>query len=176
VLAALAGLGIGWARGGRSGRLARLPLRAFPLLAFAVVLVLVARAPWTPSDVGRILTSLGYLAALGALWLNRARPWIRVVLLGTALNSIAILANGGRMPVSRGALLRLGGPLTVAVEAGADPRHIFAGPATPFGFLGDLFTFHLGRFGVVLSPGDLLMAAGIAGLVQAAMRGEDSHP
>lgn len=120
--------------------------------------------------------SLGYLAAVGMLWLNRAQPWFPAVLLGTALNSAAILANGGRMPVSRPALERIGGSLAARIEAGVDPRHILAGPGTPFGFLGDQLAIGYRGFGLILSPGDLLLASGIAGLVQAAMRAEDSFP
>ncbi len=118
--------------------------------------------------------SLGYLAALRMLWLNRAQPWFPLLLLGTALNGAAILANGGRMPVSRTALERIGGALVAAVDAGADPRHVLAGPGTPLGFLGDQVALGYPGAGLIVSPGDLLLACGIAGLVQWGMRQEDS--
>jgi len=139
-----------------------------------VLLVLAARAPWTPAPVARILIILGYLGALVVLWLNRAQRWCPVVLLGTALNTAAILANAGRMPVGRPALERIDGPLSVALKAGADPRHVLAGPSTPLGFLGDQVAVGGWGGGLIVSPGDVVLAFGIAGLVQAAMRGEDS--
>lgn len=115
------------------------------------------------------LLGAGYLAALISLWLNRHRAWLRVVLLGAALNAAAILANGGRMPVSGAALSRIAHPLMPAVHSGADPRYVLAGPGTPLSILGDILAVEVGGVGVVLSPGDVLMAVGIAGFVQAAM-------
>lgn len=149
-------------------------MRALPLLAAAVLLVASARAPWVPPEDARVLLTAGYLAALGALWLNRTVPWCAVVLAGTALNAAAIVAGGGRMPVSPAALAPAGAALLRAVAAGADPRHVLAGPHTLAALLGDRVPLGAGRFAVVASPGDLLMALGIAGLVQAAMSAEDS--
>ncbi len=149
-------------------------MRALPVLAAAVLLVVSARAPWMPPEAGRILVTTGYLAALGALWVNRTVPWCAVVLAGTALNAAAIVAGGGRMPVSPAALTSAGGALLRAMAAGADPRHVLATPRTLPALLGDSVPLGAGRFAVVVSPGDLLMALGIAGLVQAAMSVEDS--
>ena len=135
-----------------------------------MLLVLLARAPWIPPSAGRALVGAGYLLALAILWLNRAHPWILVVLLGTALNTAAILANGGRMPVSHDALSHVAHPLVFALNPESDPRHVLAGPGSPMSFLGDVLALAIGGIGVIVSPGDLLMAAGIAGLVQASMR------
>ncbi len=169
----LAGCVIGWARGGRTGGLSRLSIRALPVLAIGVLLVLAARVPWISPRTAPVLTSIGYLAALGGLWLNMAHRWVGVVLVGTASNALAIIANGGRMPVTRAALERLGGPLLGAGGTGVDPRHILATPGTPLAFLGDHIAVGAGRLAAILSPGDLLMGVGLAGLVQAAMCEED---
>ncbi len=122
------------------------------------------------------LLGAGYLAALASLWLNRHDAWLRAVLLGAGLNAAAILANGGRMPVSGAALSRIAHPLIPAVHSGADPRYVLAGPGTPLSMLGDVLAAEIGGVGVVLSPGDVLMAVGIAGFVQAAMCRERRSP
>jgi len=118
--------------------------------------------------------SAGYLAALAALWINRSIPWCVAVLAGAALNSAAILANGGRMPVAPSALGSAGAPLAHAVVAGGDPRHVLARPGAPLALLGDTLALGIGGVGLVVSPGDLVMAIGLAALVQAAMRAEAS--
>jgi hypothetical protein len=135
--------------------------RALPLLGVGALLVLLARAPGTPAPVDQVLVSTGYLAALASLWLNRHHGWLRLVLLGAALNAAAILANGGRMPVSAAALSRIAHPLL--------PRHVLAGPGIPLSFLGDVLPAVISGVGVVLSPGDVFMAVGVAGFIQAAM-------
>ncbi len=135
----------------------------------AACLILAARSPWPSPAVSRTLTSLGYLAAVAALWLDRRQAWVPVVLAGVALNGLVIIVNGGRMPVVPGALAHIGGPLAQAVAAGADPRHVLAGPGTPLAWLGDRIAVAAGRGGMILSPGDLVMAAGVAAALQAAM-------
>jgi hypothetical protein len=119
--------------------------------------------------VDQVLVSTGYLAALASLWLNRHHGWLRVVLFGAALNAATILANGGRMPVSTAAFSRIAHPLLLAVHSRADPLHVLAGPGIPLSFLGDVLAVEISGVGVVLSPGDVLMAVGVAGFVQAAM-------
>ncbi len=151
------------------GALAGLSFRALPLLGLAALFVILARAPGTPAPVGQVLVSTGYLAALGSLWLNRHHGWLRPVLLGAALNAAAILANGGRMPVSAAALSRIAHPLLPDVHSGADPWHVLAAPGIPLSYLGDILAVQIGGVGVILSPGDVLMAVGIAGVVQAAI-------
>jgi len=107
----------------------------------------------------------GYLAVLVMLWLNRDRPWIPLVGVGAALNSLVIVVNKGQMPILPAALISTGyAPLGIV-----DIRHIVAGPGTPLAVLGDSLPLHVGRFGAVVSPGDLLIALGIAGFIQAAM-------
>ena len=160
---------IGWVRRGRLSGLADFPFRAIPVLGIAVLLVLLARAPGIPPSAGRALVGAGYVLALATLWLNRGHPWILVVLLGTVLNTAAIIANGGRMPVSRDALSHIAHPLVLAFHPEGDPRHVLAGPGSPLSFLGDVMALEIAGIGVIVSAGDLLMAVGIAGLVQATM-------
>jgi hypothetical protein len=165
---------VGWARGGTLSRLARLPLKASLLLVTAVLLVLAARLPGIPREAGGTLTGAGYVAALGALWFNRAIPWCPAVLVGAALNCAVILANHGRMPVVQHPLGQTDLLRADAGTAVLDSQHVLATPHTPLALLGDSIPLGLGGHGLVASPGDLLMALGIAALLQAGMRAEDS--
>ena len=113
----------------------------------------------------------GYLVAIFALWQNRAAPWVLVIVLGLALNSLALAANGGRMPVSGEALSGAGGPIALGAETVLTPRYVLAGPGTRMTALGDSLSVRIGNAGVVLSPGDVVMALGLAAFVQRRMRG-----
>jgi hypothetical protein len=139
-----------------------------PLLAAAVAMVLLARGPATPPVAARILQGLGYLAALVVLWRNRSHPWAAVILVGLCLNALVIALNGGRMPVSEQALAQVThgmGPQPAALDA----RHFIVGPGTRLAQLGDVVP--VGAWGIraALSPGDLVMAFGLAGFVQGEM-------
>ena len=162
---------IGWARGGRLGALGRTSLGGVPLLIAAVAMVLVARMPFLPAAAARVLQGAGYLAALAVLWQNRARPWTLPILLGLGLNTLVIALNGGRMPISAEALVRVTHVIDpAAASSGLDARHVIVGPGTPLAALGDILPLRAGAMGAVLSPGDLLMGVGLAGFVQAEMR------
>jgi hypothetical protein len=164
----LTGLVIGWARGGRLGSLGQVSLKNLWLVGIAVGLVLVARLPWLPSGIARAALAGGYLGALVALWQNRQLPWMLLVFFGLGLNSVVIALNEGRMPISGHALIsaaQLHDPPALA----GDPRYLVAGPRTPLAALGDTLPLRIGGFGTVLSPGDLLMALGLAGFIQAQM-------
>jgi hypothetical protein len=140
----------------------------FPLLLLGIVLVLASALPWRAPYAGPVLAAAGYFAALLMLWQNRDRAWMPVVFVGAAMNAAVILANGGRMPVPRWAFERVGRPIPGRLLAGADPHHVLAGPGTALGWLDDRFALHAGQFALILSPGDLVLAVGVAGFVQAA--------
>ena len=50
-------------------------------------------------------------------------------------------------------------------------RYVLAGPHTRVTALGDTLSVRIGNAGMVLSPGDVVMALGLAGFVQGRMRG-----
>jgi len=168
VVAAAAGLAIGWARGGEFSTLSRRDFRAFPLLLLAVLLDVAVRIRAMPAGAGPIALGAAYIVLLAVLWLNRHRPWLPLVLAGTALNTLVILANGGRMPVSPQALRSAGG-VAGALRSGTDVFHVLAGPGTPLWMLGDIIGLDLRDMGWAVSLGDVLMALGIAGYLQWAM-------
>ncbi len=148
-----------------------------PVLGAAVVMVVLAATAPLPQTVARVLQGAGYVLALAVLWHNRRHPWSFPVFVGLGLNAVVIGLNGGRMPVAPDALARVARGLGLPGAAtGLDARHVIAGPGTRLAVLGDTVAVGMGRFGVIASPGDLLMALGIAGFVQGQMGGARAGP
>ena len=168
-------MAIGWARGGRLGALGAVSLRNPWLLGAAIALALIARLFPLPPVAARLLATCASLAALVALWQNRHHPFGLLVCSGLALNSLVILLNGGRMPVSASALLGAAygpgsWPHDLSPASFPGPRHVVAGPQTRLPALGDVLPVGIGGVTMVVSPGDLLMALGLGGFVQRQMR------
>ena len=164
-MAALAGLLIGWARGGHASALGQVSLKGGWLLGFAALLVLAARLS-AFSPIGPALQSCAYAGAMVVLWQNRHHPWIPVVLAGLALNSLVMWLNGGRMPLSAAALTAAAQGIGAPTWAFADPRYVVASPSAPLAALGDAFPFRVAGYAAVVSAGDLLLSVGLAGFVQ----------
>ncbi len=156
---------LGLARGGRWAGLARLGLRTRWLLVAALLCQLVGGVLGsTAYPVGLALSALLVIAFLAS---NRGLRGGGLVALGLLANAVAVGLNGA-MPVSPAAADRAG--LPVAVLAG-DPRHEVAGPATRLRWLGDVVPVALPVRPEVVSPGDVLVAAGLGQLVVVAMTG-----
>jgi hypothetical protein len=168
VIAVLAGVAVGRLRGGRLANLTRLAPRWLPLLVLAVALVTVARAALVPVATARVLVIAGYVLALIGLAANLTLPWLWLALAGAALNAVVIAANAGRMPVSGSVIRVISRSLVFGGATG--PFYVLAGPRTALAPLGDTLPLVVGGVGVVLSPGDLLLALGVAAVLQAGMR------
>jgi hypothetical protein len=163
-----AGLIVGRLAGGRVGRLADLRIRwAWLAIAGFAVQVLLFLTP-----VGEALGPVapwayaGSTAAILAVILANIRvPGLAIVAVGAASNLLAIVANGGYMPVSAAALAALGweeppgysNSAAIADPALAPLTDVFAMPSWL-------------PFANVFSIGDVLIAAGIAVTIAVAMR------
>src|SRR5580765_4984442 len=110
---ALLALVLGKLLGGRLSALADTPIRGKGLAFGAIGLQLVAfpvdLLPWsTPSSIASGLWLVSYVLLVAMLALNTRLPGLPLIAAGLASNVVAILANGGLMPV-RGAALRAAG-------------------------------------------------------------------
>lgn len=170
VLVALLGaVLVGALLGGTLSRLGRLRLRQVRLVVLAAVaqaagallVPLAGRPAWT---AGLLLSGLLAAAFVAA---NLRAPGLPLVAAGLLLNAVVVGANGA-MPVSPAAAGRAGVGLG-EVYAGTDLRHEVAGPHTRLRPLGDVVPFPLPGLPQVLSPGDVLLSAGVAQLVVAGM-------
>jgi hypothetical protein len=159
---------LGFALGGRLRGIAELRLRSTWLFFIAIALQVVAFPvgvmPWRIGDRGATLlwiASYGVLIA-GAL-VNRHVRGVPIVAAGMAANVVAIVANGGTMPVLPGAMRAAGDEyLSQANSTAVSDPHL--------SWLVDRWAAHDWiPFANVFSVGDVLIAVGAVVIVLAAM-------
>lgn len=161
----LVALVVGRLAGGTFARLGALPMRARRLVVLALGAQLLGAVVGGPAHPVGLAASAGLV--VGFLALNRGLRGTGLVALGLLANALAVGVNGA-MPVSADAAGRAGVG-TSDLIAGVDPRHELIGPDTRLAWLGDTVPVPLPRFPLVVSPGDVLVAAGVGQLVVAGM-------
>jgi hypothetical protein len=90
-------------------------------------------------------------------------PGIPLVALGLVLNAVVVARNGA-MPVSIFSAHRAGVSI-LSIATGNDPRHTIAGIGSVWRSLGDVIPLPLPLIPEVVSPGDILGAAGLGEFV-----------
>ena len=171
----LLGFVLGLAAGGRLDNLLDVRMRLWPMLLIAATarfaLDWALAAGGVPGDVRMWLVLMAYVLLTAVLLVNRTLPGMTAAALGTAANGIAIVVNGGWMPVWQPSLAAAGFDstavhsnfhtlLTGPVDAGFFAR---GGP------LADLIPLPLPVLQSVVSVGDILLGAGLAFFVFAAL-------
>ena len=157
---------VGRLSGGRVANLGHLDLRYGVLVVLAVAVQLGGGlAGGTAYPLGLVVSVLLVALFLG---LNRSVPGVVMVALGLMANALVIAANGA-MPVSGWASGKAG-VSTQDLLTGADARHELADEGTRLRVLGDVVPVLMPGRPEVVSPGDVLIAAGLAQLVVAGMR------
>jgi hypothetical protein len=167
---ALLALVLGRLLGGRLGNLADAHIRGKALVFAAIGLQLVAfpvdLLPWsTPTPVAKAIWLLSYVLLVAMLLLNARIRGLALIAAGLVSNVIAILANGGLMPV-RGAAMRAAG-------TDYDVHNNSIQLTEPHvGALVDRWAApHWVPLANVYSVGDVLIALGLTVAIVAAMRG-----
>jgi hypothetical protein len=144
---------------GRFDPLAEMKFRWLPLL-FAALLGQILITVTFPSAPAALLASTHvstYVAAGWVLWVNRRIPGIVLIGVGAALNAVPIVANGGTLPATSTAEQSAG----VHASAHFANSGVLAHPH--LAFLGDTMTSPAFLpFRNVVSPGDLVILAGLA--------------
>ena len=160
---------LGLLTGGSASRLGQLRLVWAPLIVLGMALQLhqfstpIGNALGDAASVAYVLSNVLVLAAVAA---NLAIPGLWLVLAGGISNLLAIVANGGYMPVSPATLAALGALPKVDYSNSA-PRDTAVLP-----FLTDVFNMPgWVPLANVFSVGDLLIGVGAAIAVFAAMHG-----
>ena len=161
------GILAGYLLGGRLERLGDLRFRWAPLalLGLAVQVALFSDPlAQVVGDAGPPIYVASTAVVLVAVLRNLDIPGVAIIAIGAGSNLVAIVANGGYMPADPDALAAIGGiapgysnSSTVADPALAPLTDIFALPAWV-------------PFANVFSIGDVLLGAGIAITIAAAMR------
>lgn len=157
---------LGWVTGGSLERLSRLQLHRRRFVVVALAAQLTGTLLGGPAYAAGLALSAVLVAAF--LLANRGVRGTGLVGLGLAANALVVGLNGA-MPVQAAAAGRAGvglGPLL----AGQDPRHELLDEATRLPLLGDVVPVPLPGLPQVISPGDVLVAAGVGQLVLLGMR------
>ena len=157
-------LGLGFLAGGSLRPFERVRMHWWGA-ALAGLLLQVAPLPGGARVPTTLAIACPYGLLLGFVAVNRRVPAAFLMFTGLAMNLAVVIANGG-MPVSADAVAAAGGRSLVIV----DGRHHLAGSGDVIRTLGDTIPVPK-PFGVVVSPGDVLLYAGIGWFVVAVMRG-----
>ncbi|HET9344624.1 MAG TPA: MFS transporter [Candidatus Limnocylindrales bacterium] len=165
----IAGLVIGLAVGGSLSNLSQVRLRWISLLFLAVVIRFATEwAIGAGIDIAQTLRlplfGLSFGLLLVGLWANRDQPGLSLAFIGILLNAIAVVVNGGYMPIWRPSL----------VAAGFDPDTVFsvfhkilesdeldASFLLAAGPIGDILPIPVPFIRNVASIGDLFLTAGL---------------
>ena len=178
IVVLVAAVALAAALGGRWDRLAHLRLRSRGLLLAAVGAqaggALIGVAGF--GDARKAYVSGLVVSAACVLWFcarNLRVPGVALVSGGLVANAAVVTLNGA-MPVSIVAAYHARVPIG-SISAGTDARHEIAGVGTRWPWLGDVVPFPLPLQPEVLSPGDVLVAAGLAELVVLGMMGSTPY-
>lgn len=167
--AVIAGVLLGIVSGGSPARLGDLRFRWAPVIALgllAQVLLFSTPVGNALGDAAAWVYVASNLAVLAAVAVNLAIPGLAVVLVGGASNLVAIIANGGYMPVSPEALAAMGREPQDGYSNSVPREDVVLGPLT------DIFTMPgWVPMSNVFSVGDILIGVGAAIAIAAAMHG-----
>jgi MFS family permease len=176
------GLVLGLLARGRLTRLIDVHLTWIGLIFIAVALrygtqLLIANGNDLADQLRLPLYGAAFVLLLAGLWPNRHKPGISALMVGAAANGLAIVANGGYMPVY-GPALTAAGMSTADLSSGF---HVLLPDAINTQFLlmagpiGDIIPIPLPFLGNVGSVGDAFVAAGLGWFIFTTLvRGEDS--
>ena len=174
-LGVLIGLLLGLIAGGKLDNLAYVRLRWLPVLLVAAVtrfgLDGALSAGAVPDALRLWLVIAAYVLLTAMLVANRSTPGLAAAALGTAANGIAIVANGGWMPVWQPSLAAAGLDSTTIHS---NFHRMLVGPVDGAFFahggpLVDLIPIPIPMIQSVASVGDMLLGAGLAFFVFAAV-------
>ncbi|MEA1964723.1 MAG: DUF5317 domain-containing protein [Candidatus Aerophobetes bacterium] len=167
---------VGLLRRGRWEGLANLPIKKVGLIisAFLIQYILVffgERGFQLFSKIGVYLHIFSYVLLLMALLYSREIKGMKLIGIGVAINFIAILANGGQMPVSAEALLKadMNDMLSLLYNK-SYVVHTLLTEKSHLKFLTDIIPLpHPYPKPRVLSVGDIVMSIGLFILIQCSM-------
>jgi MFS transporter, DHA3 family, macrolide efflux protein len=173
LLSLVIGLALGLLARGSILNLASVRLRLVELVFLGLLLRYATQfaieAGIEPADAFRLpLFAAGFLVLLIGLWVNREQPGLALAFVGILLNAVAIVTNGGFMPVWEPSVIAAGltpadvgsafHKLVGATTAGGIPADFLAlaGP------LGDIIPIPIPFLQNVASVGDIFLSAGLA--------------
>ena len=167
------GLVLGLLAGGRIENLASVKLRLVQAIFIGLFLRYATQFALElgsgPADTLRLpLFTAGFLFLLAGLWANREQPGLVLAFVGILLNAVAMITNGGYMPVWQPSIVAAGLPINEIGSA----FHKIVGDVSASGItgsflaqagpLGDIIPIPVPGLRNVASIGDVFLAAGLA--------------
>lgn len=167
---------IGLLRRGSLKKLGEIPIKKLEIIFLSFVIryfPLFLKGPLKGyvADYILAISFISYGLLLYSLLSNWHLKPLRIVTLGVLLNFLAIIANGGKMPVSLWAVDVAGlGDFKQDLFSPLYPYHTAMTPETRFKIFGDIFPLPKPYPNPkVFSLGDVLMGIGVFSLIQEAM-------
>lgn len=166
---------IGKIRGGKIKNLEQIKFKAWYLLLLGFLLEIISFLLFTNTngklakiivDKFFIIQIFTYILLIFTLMLNIRKKGIKTILFGTILNFIPIMANNGRMPVSKIALEKLNLYKQLELlQSNKILTHVLIDKSTKFYYLSDIIPISQ-----IISIGDILISIGIFLLIQFYMK------
>ncbi len=183
LIAVILGVLAGLAAGGRLSNLLSARLRFGALIVAGLLLRMVTQ--WLIDQGVDVieqlrlpLFALSFGLVVVALWLNRSQPGLLLAMVGVAANGLAIVLNGGYMPVYLPAVELVGlsvddlsATFNTPLPTDIGWEFLLAG-----GPLGDVLPIGIPFLPNVISLGDVLLAAGIAWFLFSAVAHGSANP
>jgi hypothetical protein len=167
--AVVIGLLVGLLTGGSAGRLGDLRIAWAPLIALGMAVQLLLFSSPVGDALGPaapVAYAVSNAVVLVAVARNLAIPGMVLVLLGGVSNLVAIVANGGYMPVSQDALVAVGRGAREGYSNNVQGGNVVLAPLT------DLFAMPAWMpMANIFSVGDVLIGVGVGIAIVAAMHG-----
>ncbi|MHB8684200.1 MAG: DUF5317 family protein [Dehalococcoidia bacterium] len=151
----------------RGGAISHRKLAASALAALALAIVQFAVIRFSPWELAvRIAVPATIAAVPLALWPHRRWLGIWVIFVGLAANLGAVVANGGLMPIEGSSVAAaVGAPRAAGYAPGAWVRGskdvLVTRESGRVVALGDSIVVRAGHRGIVASPGDVVILAGV---------------
>jgi predicted MFS family arabinose efflux permease len=166
------------ALGARLTRLASLRFRGTFLVFASLGIQLVIFTRLSELVPGRLQSSVHvftYVLLITFLLVNIRYRALWICALGLAANTTAIVANGGRMPISLSAWTGSGRPARLITAHGFYNNNALAGPHAHLSWLGDVFVLPPGiPLATAFSIGDLLIVFGVIAFICRACASPDA--
>jgi len=167
---------IGLLRNGKLSSLSQISLKKIELIVLACLIQagLIFLEPKRVKfvlDYSSYMLILSYIVLLLAVWYNKKIKGIKIITLGIIFNFIAIVVNGGHMPVLLSSLYKAGlNDFALVLKEGTYVTHTLITEKTLFRFLADVIPLSPPfPDPSVVSVGDFLMFYGVFSLIQNAM-------
>lgn len=165
---------IGYALKGRLKNFERVQLKGIYLvtISFSIEFLVVISIRKNIINQGIITYMIDlamYIVLFYFVYLNKRDPFILMIGLGSLLNAIPIFLNGGSMPVSHEAVVKLGANMDVTKMG----LYNFINSNTRFWFLGDIFPYKA-VIKVVMSIGDIIIVIGLMLFIITGMKNKEN--